>query len=92
MTYVGIRQLKAQLSKYVRGARGGEHIIITDHGKPVARLIKGFGGDSSVQERLMILAQEGLIVLPVKPWRPRKRPLIASRGRMASDIIIEDRR
>ncbi len=35
---VGIRELKAKLSVYVRRAAAGERIVVTDRGKPVARL------------------------------------------------------
>ena len=35
---VGIRELKARLSHYVRVAREGERILITDRGRPVAVL------------------------------------------------------
>ena len=31
---VGIRELKAHLSEYVRRAAGGEHILVTHRGKP----------------------------------------------------------
>jgi len=36
---VGIRELKAKLSLYVGQAADGDTIVITDRGKPVARLI-----------------------------------------------------
>lgn len=35
---VGIRELKAKLSYYVAEAANGASIVITDRGKPVARL------------------------------------------------------
>lgn len=35
---VGIRELKAHLSEYVGRAAAGEHIVVTDRGKPVAQL------------------------------------------------------
>lgn len=35
---VGIRELKARLSYYVRLAREGERVIVTDRGKEVAEL------------------------------------------------------
>ena len=92
MTYVGIRELKAQLSKYVRSVRRGEEIVITDHGKPVARLVNGFGKDRSVGEKLVKLAHEGSLILPTKLWKPRGKALVHSKGRPASDIIMEDRR
>jgi prevent-host-death family protein len=36
---VGMRELRDRLKHYVEAARGGEDVIITDHGRPVARLI-----------------------------------------------------
>ncbi len=38
MTTIGIRVLKAQLSKYVAKVVSGETIIVADRGKPVAML------------------------------------------------------
>lgn len=40
MIYVGVRDLKAKLSEYLIIAKQGNEIIVTDHGKPIARLIK----------------------------------------------------
>ena len=37
-TEVGIRELKNELSKYIDRVRGGEEVIVTDRGRPVARL------------------------------------------------------
>lgn len=38
MKKIGIRQLKSQLSEYVRLARAGERIQVTSHGEVVAEL------------------------------------------------------
>lgn len=38
MISVGIREFKAKLSAYVRHARAGEVIVVTDRGRPVAEL------------------------------------------------------
>jgi prevent-host-death family protein len=35
---VGIRELKAHLSRYVQAAREGQQIVVTDRGVPVAML------------------------------------------------------
>lgn len=35
---VGVATLKARLSEYLRSARAGETVVITDRGVPVARL------------------------------------------------------
>jgi antitoxin (DNA-binding transcriptional repressor) of toxin-antitoxin stability system len=37
-TKVGIRELKSHLSHYVRLARGGRRIVVTDRGEEVAEL------------------------------------------------------
>lgn len=39
MKTVGIRELKNNLSSYVRAARKGETVIVTDRGDAVARLV-----------------------------------------------------
>ena len=44
---VGIQELRARLSEYVTRAGRGEHILDTDRGKPVARLV-GLRGSSGV--------------------------------------------
>jgi prevent-host-death family protein len=38
MTSVGIRELKARLSAYIRKAREGQTVYVTDHGRIVAEL------------------------------------------------------
>ena len=39
MTEVGIAQLKAHLSRYVRGVRRGETVVVLDRNEPVARIV-----------------------------------------------------
>ena len=36
---VGIRELRDRLKHYVEMARGGQDVVITDRGRPVARLV-----------------------------------------------------
>ena len=38
MKVVGIRELKARLSEYIRRIRAGEEVLVTDRGKVVAEL------------------------------------------------------
>jgi len=38
MPTVGIRELKARLSAYIRQARAGKTVLVTDHGEVVAEL------------------------------------------------------
>ena len=39
MVRTGIAELKAQLSRFLRITRSGEEVVITDRGRPVARLV-----------------------------------------------------
>ena len=39
MSQVGVRELKNQLSRYLKRAQEGEEIIVTEHGRSVARLL-----------------------------------------------------
>jgi prevent-host-death family protein len=36
---VGVRELKARLSEYLGRAAAGEELVVTDRGRPVARLV-----------------------------------------------------
>lgn len=55
---VGIRELRQRLKYYVETARDGEDVIITDHGRPVARL-------APMEERTIDrLIREGLAAPP----------------------------
>lgn len=38
MTTVGIRELKSRLSEYLRLVAGGELVLVTDRGRPIAEL------------------------------------------------------
>lgn len=38
MRTVGVKELKARLSQYLRAVRAGEALVVTDRGEPVAEL------------------------------------------------------
>jgi antitoxin (DNA-binding transcriptional repressor) of toxin-antitoxin stability system len=84
MTTVGIRELKAHLSHYVRRARQGERVIVTDRGREVAEL------------RAITPAHPGLkelIDAGVVKWsggKPTEFPRpIEIRGKPISDTVLE---
>ncbi|MCB8915400.1 MAG: type II toxin-antitoxin system prevent-host-death family antitoxin [Thermoleophilales bacterium] len=62
---VGIRDLKNNLSRHLEKVKEGETIIVTDRGKPVARLEPV--GELSNFDRLVA---EGLISPALEPKRP----------------------
>ena len=86
---VGVRELKSRLSEYLRRVKQGETVIITEHGKPVGRLIPQ---GQSLDERLGELQQAGLIRWSRRKLTPMK-PVARLRGKKTiAEIIIVDRR
>jgi prevent-host-death family protein len=86
---VGVRELKARLSEYLRRVKQGHTLVITEHGKPVGRLIPQ---GQSLDERLEELQRAGLIRWSGKKLSPM-RPIAKLRGKKTiAEIIIEDRR
>jgi prevent-host-death family protein len=50
---IGVRELKAKLSEYLSYVSAGESIIVTDRGRPIARLVgltEGSAVDRGVDE------------------------------------------
>ena len=90
MKIVGIRELKQNLSKYIKKTRQGEKFIITDHKKEVAVLLP-FTKEETEGELLSGLVREGIVNWKgSKPKGSVLRPRIL--GPSISDAVIEDRR
>ena len=89
---VGIRDLKARLSEYLRQVKHGDIIVITEHGKPVGRLYPDHSTAKSVEERTLELVKAGLVAWNGKKL-PARKPVVVNRSdKLLSDIIIEERR
>jgi prevent-host-death family protein len=69
---VGVRELKARLSAYLAVVESGREVIVTDRGRPVARLSPIRGG---ADEHLARLIEQGRVVPPRSKdrWLPRPR-------------------
>lgn len=81
---VGVRELKAKLSEYLRRAADGETVVVTDRGRPVARLVSYETG-SSLQQGI----EEGWIE-PAR--RTHLEPVVRVRARgSVLDVLDEDR-
>jgi len=84
---VGVRDLKAGLSAYLRRVAEGETVVVTDHGRPVARLVP-----PDLPERLSQLIREGRLnwtgrrLVP-----PRRRPKLRPGRTTLADIVLRDR-
>lgn len=60
---VSIGRLKARLSEYLRRTRAGEAVVVTDRGRPVARLVP-LEGDVALEGRAAELVRAGLVRKP----------------------------
>ena len=85
---IGIRELKAHLSAYLQRVKAGAVLVISEHGKPICRIIP-----EAVQESDWIeqLARTGLIA-----WNGRnledRGPVAKLKGKKTvADLLLEDR-
>jgi prevent-host-death family protein len=92
MKKVGSREFKNRQGYYLRQVRKGETVLVTDRGKPVAKLIPiepKAASNSGLEERLRELARQGHLRLGRRPFA-RFEP-VRAKGKPASRMIIEDR-
>jgi prevent-host-death family protein len=89
MEYVGIRQLKNSLSRYLKLVKSGKTIHVTDRGKPIAKLIPA---DNFLPQGIIEMLDKGIASWNGK--KPRGMTMLhpVSKGRNISDIVSEDRR
>lgn len=84
---VPVTELRAHLGDWLDRVRGGEEIIVTDRGIPVARLL-GMSATATLQR----LAADGVIGRDVSARRPAAAGRVRPRPRRpVSDIISEQR-
>ncbi|MFH0813400.1 MAG: type II toxin-antitoxin system prevent-host-death family antitoxin [Pseudomonadota bacterium] len=62
MTTAAVSELKARLSEYLNKVKAGAEVLITDRGKPVARIVP-VRRSKDVRESLVKMEKQGLIKL-----------------------------
>ena len=89
MSHVGVRELKNRLSRYLERVQEGEDIIVTDHGRSVAKIVPA--KSSALRRGLEPLLREGTARWAGgKPHGASHRPVIRL-GSLAN-MVVEDRR
>ena len=81
---VGVRELKANLSKYLALASEGEEVVVTDRNRPIARLVP-YSGMSEVERGI----EEGWIEAPRRSRLGDVEPAKAEQPTL--DVLAEDR-
>jgi prevent-host-death family protein len=79
MTTASVAEFKARLSEFLAAVRGGDDVVVTDRGRPVARLT-GLGPGAG-DARLAELVRAGTV-------RPPRRTV--SRDSSAAVPLLED--
>jgi prevent-host-death family protein len=85
---VGVRELKAHLSDYMRRVKHGDTVVITDRGKRVARLTPLESALTS-REKVQLLARAGLLEWNGEDIPDEPPPAKARKGTSVSDIVID---
>ena len=86
---VGVRELKAQLSEYIREIKKGNTVVITERGNAVGRIIPIA---ESLEERIQNLVHSGVADWngkKVKPGKPVAK--IKPESKTLAEIVSEKR-
>ena len=62
MKIATVSKLKASLSKYLRSVKAGEEVLVTERGRPIAKLIRAQSSEM-LPDHLIEMEQHGLIKL-----------------------------
>jgi prevent-host-death family protein len=85
---VPVTELRAHLSEWLERVRGGEEVVITDRGVPVARML-GLDATTTLQR----LTAEGVIGRDASARRPVAAGAVRPRPRRpVSDHVFDQRR
>ena len=61
MKKASVSELKASLSAYLVGVKRGEEVLVTERGRPIARLVPAGAGTEDVADRRARLARAGVL-------------------------------
>jgi prevent-host-death family protein len=92
MKTAAVSELKARLSEFLGQVKAGGEVLITDRGRPVARLVP-ISGARTVKDGLSALERQGLIKvgsgkLPKNFWT---MPRAEDREGLVLKALLEDR-
>jgi prevent-host-death family protein len=84
----GIRELKRELSAYLRRVKAGETITITERGVPVGRIVP-IG--QPLEARIKVLQKAGLVLWDGGKLAPLEPVASAKGGQTVAELLVEDR-
>jgi prevent-host-death family protein len=84
VTAVGIRELRDGLSRHLADVRAGRTVTVTDHGRPIARIVP-----VDQPDLLQELIAEGVVRPAVQQERTRPEPVRATGS--VSELVADER-
>lgn len=88
---VGIREFKEQLSGHIRDVKNGATVVITERGKPVARLLPVAPAETPIETKLHQLVAAGVIAWSGRKLSPTVRTIPVRGPKTVAEMLIEDR-
>lgn len=89
MRETGVKELKNNLSYYLREVKQGEKVLVTERDKVIATIIPIERADED--SKLLSLVKEGFAVWKGGKPAGSRRP-VPIKGKTVSEIVLEDRR
>ena len=93
MKMAAISELKASLSEYLAGLKSGKEAVVTDRGKPVAKLVPINRQNGEISVRILSLEKAGLArigtgSIPKNFW---KQPRFSDKQGSALKYLLQER-
>ena len=86
---VGIRDLESRLTEYIRDVEAGTTLVITEHGRQVARIVPE---GESLDQWLAVLNSTGALSWSGRRLAPTKPDVHLRGSGTVSDIVVENRK
>lgn len=93
MKKASVSELKASLSAYLVGVKRGEEVLVTERGRPIARVVPAIGAEG-VADRMTRLVRSGVLRPPSAKFSPKllePSPVKDSEGKVLK-ALLEERR
>jgi antitoxin (DNA-binding transcriptional repressor) of toxin-antitoxin stability system len=94
MRTIGVRELKAHLSRVLRDVQAGEHVLVTDRGRVVAEIRRpdlDVASVTPVDRALSRLAARGVLRLAERAHEPYPRSPLKQKAGTASSLLDLER-
>jgi prevent-host-death family protein len=89
---VGVRELRAHLSRYLEHVRSGARLVVTDRGRAIATISPADASPPAELEWAARWVAEGRGTCSGGKPRGASRRILLTKGRSVADAVLEDRR